>query len=361
MSYLDRLLSRAAAPRAGEPEEEPIHPDPRMPVHVTGDDARLLVEGGNPVVECGGARRALRIGEISLVALHGGATVTAPCMALLAEHGVPLVLLSRSGHYRGQLVDLSEQPTRTRRAHYRAVEDSGVALAIARPLVEAKIRGARHLLRKRLGARDDAARILLRQQRRVARARSRDALMGVEGAAAAAYWKAWPKLIRNESDVFTFDGRSRRPPRDAINALLSYLYAVATGVCAATALGAGLDPRVGFLHAERPGRPALALDLVEPLRTSVVDSAVIAAVNLRRFDADDFTAGADGGVRLGPEGRRAALELLERKLSSEVSWAGAATSWRAALGRYAAALAAHLRAAAETGKPGPPPQPPRPE
>lgn len=359
MSLLGRLLSRAAAPEDDGAEEPPIHADPRLPVHVTSDDARLFVEDGNPVVECGETRRALRIGEISLVALHGGATVTTPCMALLAEHGVPLLLLSRRGYYRGQLVDLSEQPTRTRRAHYRAAEDAAAALAIARPLVEAKIRGARHLLRRRLGARDESARILLRQQRRVRRARSRDSLMGLEGAAAAAYWKAWPRLIRNESEAFTFDGRSRRPPRDAVNALLSYLYAVATGVCAAAALGAGLDPRVGFLHAERPGRPALALDLVEPMRTAVVDSAVVAAVNLRQFDADDFDVGTDGSVRLGAEGRRAALELFERKLSSETLWGGQATSWRAAIGRYAAALAAHLRAAGENGRAGPPPEPPR--
>ena len=115
----DRLLSRTAAPEDDGAEEPPIHADPRLPVHVTRDDARLFVEDGNPVVECGETRRALHIGEISLVALHGGATVTTPCMALLAEHGVPLLLLSRHGYYRGQLVDLSEQPTRTRRAHYR--------------------------------------------------------------------------------------------------------------------------------------------------------------------------------------------------------------------------------------------------
>ena len=355
MSLLERLFSRAAA-RAVAPEDAedpPVLADSRLPVHVVGDDARLFVEDGDPVVESGETRRRLRADEISLVALHGGATVTAPCMGLLAERGVPLVLLSRRGYYRGQLVDLSEQPTRTRRAHYRVAGDSAAALAIARSLIEAKIRGARYLLRRRLGARDESVRILLRQQRRAARASSRASLFGIEGAAAAAYWKAWPKLLRDDSDVFVFDGRSRRPPRDAVNALLSYLYAVVTGTCAAVALGVGLDPRIGFLHAERAGRPALALDLVEPLRAAVVDSTVIAAVNRRQFDADGFVFDADRGVRLGDDGRRAALELIERRLSSETSWGGAAMTWRDAIGRYAAALAAHVRDG------GRPPSPPR--
>lgn len=349
-----RKLWAAQTPHPDEPEEDPPHhEDARLPVHVLHADAELSVVDGMPVVETDGARRSLRPSEVSLVALHGGARLTSPFLALLAENAIPLVLLSRSGYYRAQLVDLSGPATATRRAHYRVADSGGGALAIAKVQIETKIQNARHHVRRRLGASSSVAKTLRRQAMRTRKARSTSALLGVEGAAASAYWGAWPDMLRNDSDSFTFDGRSRRPPRDAVNAILSYLYAVATGHAAVNALATGLDPRVGFLHAERPGRPALALDLVEPMRTAVVDAAVIAAVNRREIDGDHFEMGSDQGVRLTDEGRRLALELFEDRLSRQTEYRGRLISWRAAFARHTLDLARHLRDG------GRPPTPPR--
>lgn len=353
MDFFRRILPKRARVDIDEIDDAPRHADPRLPVHILSHDAVLHLEDGMPVVESDGSSRPLRISEVSLIALHGGARVTAPCLSLLAEHGVPLLLLSRSGYYRAQLVDLNGPTTATRRAHYAAAASDPTALAIAQTLVEAKILSARHHLRRRLGASSSGVKTLRRQASRARKAKSRATLMGIEGAAAAVYWAAWPEILRNDSDAFTFDGRSRRPARDAINALLSYLYAVCAGSAAAGALAAGLDPRVGFLHVERPGRPALALDLVEPMRTAIVDAAVIAAVNRRVLDGGHFHSDPEQGVRLTDDGRRLALELLEDRLSREVEFGGRRMSWRAAFSRYTLELAHHLR---EGGRPPTPPR-----
>jgi CRISPR-associated endonuclease Cas1 len=340
-------------PTADAPPAEPaLRPEPRLPLHILVEDAELRIEDGLLGIEAGGESRTLRLDEISLVALHGAAMISTPCLATLADAAIPVVFLSRSGYYRGQLVDLSVNHAATRRAQYLAAADPARCLAFARAIVVAKIAGAHRQLRRRLGARHSATRILDRERRRAAHARSLDSLRGTEGAAAAAWFASWPGLISRDDPTFLFDGRSRRPPRDAVNALLSYLYAVLAGTTATAALAVGLDPNVGFLHAERAGRPALALDLVEPLRTAIVDAAVLAALNNGEFGVADFVTGEDGGVSLSESGRRAALSLVERRLSTPLAYAGTEMTWRAAISQHALLIARALRNGA-----APPPAP----
>lgn len=328
---------------AEETEDRVAQDEARLPLHVLADDARLRIEDGLLTLEAGETEETLRLHEIAFVALHGGAQVSVPCLQALARASVPLILLSRSGYYLGQMVDLSASHAAVRRAQYRAAEDPKRCLEIARPLVAGKIRAASRIARRRGSAKAPLVRQLDKAARAALRARKPDELRGIEGAATAAWYAAWPDYLSRDDSLFLFDGRSRRPPRDAVNALLSYLYAVAAGTVAAGAAAAGLDPNVGFLHVERPGRPALALDLVEPVRIAVVDAAVIAAINNGEFASEDFERHDDGGTRLTQAGRRQALAIFERRLSTVFRYDGVEMTWRAAIARHSLRLAQGLR------------------
>jgi len=341
---LSRVLAALRRPASVPPEESALVVDePRLPLHVLAHDARLRIEGVLLRVESDETDRELRLDEISMVALHGGAEVTVPCLQTLARAGVPVVLMSATGYYLGQMTDLSGQQAAVRRAQYRVAADPAQCLVIARDLVAAKLQATARLARRRGGARTPLVRQIDKAAAASARARTLDSLRGIEGAAAAAWYGAFPEFLDRDDPLFVFDGRTRRPPRDAVNALLSYLYAVASGIAASAAAAHGLDPTVGFYHVERPGRPALALDLVEPLRVAVVDAAVLAAINNGEFGDEDFRSGDDGGVSLTETGRRHALGVIERRLSTAFHDAGRELTWRAAIGVHVQRLARGLR------------------
>jgi len=338
------LRARNRAATVPEIEDQyTIADEARLPLHILADDARLSVGNAMLHVEADGEVRSLRPEEVSLVALHGGAQVSVPCLHLMARSGVPLVLLSRNGYFLGQITDLTGTYTATHRAQYATIGDRRRCLALARQTVSAKLATTARLARRRLGARDQVTRALRRGALQAGRARSAERLRGLEGAAAAAWFGAWGRMLGETDSLFTFDGRSRRPPRDATNALLSYLYAVLTGTITATSTACGLDPHVGYFHAQRPGRPALALDLVDPLRPAMVDTAVIAAIRHREFTTESFETQPDGSFRLSRDGRRRALDILERRLSTHLVHNGTEMSWRQAITRYCQDFAAALR------------------
>lgn len=168
-------------------------------------------------------------------------------------------------------------------------------------------------------------------------------LLGIEGAATAQYFASWPALISDRAKSLEFDGRTRRPPQDPLNAALSYCYAVLLGEALAAIVATGLDPRLGFLHAPRAGKPALALDLLEPFRPLIADRAVLAGANTGRFEEHHFEE-RDGGVWLSQVGRRLALRLLEERLSGTLTLPerDAPSTYREAIGLQAKALAAAL-------------------
>ena len=341
---LPRLLPALGRRAALSAEEDlPAVEESRLPLDVVAHDAKLSIAQGRLVVTSGETCQRLCLDDLSQVVLHGGARVTVPTLQALARAGVPVVLLSHRGYYLSQTVDLSGDTAAVRRAQYRVAEDPRRRLSLARDLIGAKLTAAARLARRRAGAQAEVTLALDRAARAAGRARGEAALRGIEGAAAAAWYGAWPDFLRRDDPLCAFDGRSRRPPRDAVNALLSYLYAVTTGMAASAVSAAGLDPAVGLYHAERPGRPALALDLVEPFRVAVVDTAVLAGLNEGVFAAQDFAAEASSGVRLTDCGRRAALELLERRLSTRFRDGAAEVNWRDAITRSAGRLAACLR------------------
>jgi CRISPR-associated protein Cas1 len=304
----------------------------RCPLHVIADDAELRVE--NSAVMVDGHRVLLR--EISHISLHGGARITARCLQALCQNDIPLIIHARGGYPLGWTVTATGSPA-NRRAQYAAADDPNLRLGIAQQIVDAKLRMTLRLARRR-DAPKNVLRGLERARNRVRRTKTIQELLGHEGRAAADWFGCWPPLLRAGGAADGFSGRTRRPPRDAVNAAISYGYAVMVGSCAVAAQATGLDPAVGFLHAERAGRPALALDLAEPLRPAIVDAAILAGLNARELRGEHFV-GTASSVHLTDDGRRVVLNLLERRLATGFRAKGCDFTWRDA----AASHAQHIR------------------
>ena len=317
---------------------------PGSPVHVLDPEAQLHLDDGLLLIERPDTPPLrLRLPDVLSVSLHGRASITTPSIHALLAEGIPVIWRSPSGYYLGQTLDLSRRTARVRRAQY-AAQGTPLALDIARRLVAAKLQNMRALLRRRGAdqARTAAAATRLADAAREARtADTLDTLRGIEGAGAAAYFACWPALLKGEAAQMDFPGRQRRPPVGPVNALLSYSYAVLAGHCGTAALAAGLDPTEGFLHVARAGRPALALDLLEPFRASVADSATLFMLNTGELTAEDF-GGDAGNTQLTDPGRRKALAALERRLDEPFTEAGRRVSYRAAMDRLAYSLAQAL-------------------
>jgi len=164
----------------------------------------------------------------------------------------------------------------------------------------------------------EAAEVLARCSSRLPRARELDTVRGREGEAALAYFSVLGHLILQDKETFRFEGRNRRPPRDPVNALLSFQYALLFNDCVAAAEGVGLDPQVGYLHAIRPGRAALALDLMEEFRSVVADRLVLTLINRKQIGKSHFVERPGGAVSLTEEGRKAVVVAYQKRKSEEV-------------------------------------------
>ena len=235
-----------------------------------------------------------------------------------AEDGRAVVWLSRGGRFVGRLAGPVSGNVLLRQAQHEALADSARTADVARAVVVGKIRAQRAVLARAAREADEhEAEIrtaIEKLDRALAGARdasSVDAVRGEEGQAAAVYFDVFPRLLR--APDMPFEGRSRRPPRDAVNALLSFLYTLVRGDCTAALESVGLDPQVGFLHVLRPGRPALALDLMEEFRPAVADRLALALVNRRQLTPAHFEPRPGGAVYLSEEGRRVLLTAYQER------------------------------------------------
>lgn len=316
--------------------------DDRAVVHVTSpgtvvrkDSDSLILSGRDGVDE------RLQLKDVAHVAIYGPSQITAQCLQHLLLRGIPVSHHTGAGRLLGISAPLITQNIALRRAQYRAADDLERCLYVARALVIAKIRNQRTVLKRyRRGvdsaldsidelpewAADDATTAepsdafatcttALAQMKHALRAAERATALGVlrghEGEAAAAYFTAFPAILPHawRSD---FLGRSRRPPRDRVNALLSFGYALLTRDASAALARVGLDPMLGFFHSMIPGRPALALDLMEPFRAAWVDAAVLRLIATGGVERDDFHI-TSAGVVLTDAGRRALIAAYERR------------------------------------------------
>lgn len=259
-----------------------------------------------------------------IVTLGDDVMLSPALLGRCAETGIGVTLLNRNGHFRARIEGPVSGNVLLRRAQHDASVDSARTLALSRNIVAGKLRNSRTVLLR--GAREaktdddrdalDAAVAKFDASLRAAGvAADMDALRGVEGEAARTYFSAINHLVRPDARKdFAIDARSRRPPRDAFNALLSFLYTLLVHDCRSALETVGLDPQIGFLHVLRPGRPALALDLVEEFRAIAADRMALTLINRGQLKAGDFRATEGGGVLMADDARRTvSIAWQERK------------------------------------------------
>ncbi|MCL6647748.1 MAG: type I-C CRISPR-associated endonuclease Cas1c [Chloroflexi bacterium] len=263
--------------------------------------------------------------RLQSIVVFGRVMLTPALIGRCAQESRSIVWLSRTGRFLGRL----EGPTRgnvlLRRAQHLALSQESWTARIARQFVAAKVQNSRALVLR--AARDAAAaqreRLALAAQAlaevllRLREASDLNAIRGVEGEAARMYFGVLSSMVKVGDERMAPDGRSRRPPRDRANALLSLLYALLRADCTAALETVGLDPQVGFLHSLRPGRPALALDLMEELRPAV-DRLALALINRRQVRPQHFEQLPGGAVYLNDEGRRVVLTAYQERKAEEV-------------------------------------------
>ena len=266
--------------------------------------------------------------HLSAVVCFGHIGLSAPLMHRLAEGGIALVLLDDNGRFKARLEGAVSGNVLLRQAQFQRVADAAFTLDMARACVAGKIKNTRQVLLR--GAReaksDDEAKTLARladdlaaSLRALPAAASLDALRGLEGEAARQYFSGLSLLVRpDQREAFAMDGRTRRPPRDRFNAVLSFLYAMWMNDCRSALEAAGLDPQVGFLHALRPGRAALALDLMEEFRPWA-DRLALTLVNRGQLAANDFVLREGGGVSLQPDARKSVVVAYQERKKDEIN------------------------------------------
>ncbi len=261
-------------------------------MYVTEQGSSLTKQGNRLVV----AKRSQTLHwvhafKVNQVVLLGNVSLSPGVVAFLLQEGIDTVFLSYYGKYRGRLLSQFGRNIELRRTQFRLMEDPEFRLELARACVRGKLANCRILLRRQNQDRQhpevtEAVHQLRRLVQKTSACDSIDSLMGVEGAGAAAYFGCFPHLLRSAD--MTFAGRSRRPPRDPVNVLLSLGYTLLANVIQTQVHVAGLDPYLGCLHGVEYGRPSLVLDLMEEFRPLLVDALVFTLVNKRIIQATDF-------------------------------------------------------------------------
>lgn len=296
---------------------------------ITSEDAYLALENENVVV----LRGEEKMGQYPLTILENIVSfsykgASPALMGTCAARDIHLCFLTPNGRFLARVCGQSRGNVLLRKEQYRVSDDSAQSCMVARNMIFGKIFNSRWVLERML--RDHAMRAdqpslsaasaqLQNRLDGVRQIDDLDALRGAEGLASAVYFGVFDQLILNQKDVFHFDGRNRRPPRDRVNAALSMTYTLLAHDCASALESVGLDAYVGFMHRDRPGRASLALDLMEELRAPLADRFVLTLINTRVLQQKHFKTQADGAVWLTDDGRKALLSAWQSRKKVEIT------------------------------------------
>ena len=319
--------------------------DDSVPVYVQAQGAVVGKSGDQlQVKQKGQTLQKVRLMEVSHLSIFGNVQVTAQALRELCARNIPVCHFTYGGWFSGITNGMSHKNVELRCRQYVAAMTPEAALPIARRMVFGKIKNCRTLMRR--NHRGPPAAVLAELDRLADRAQaapSLDTLLGIEGAAARTYFSEFQGMIKTESLDFDFHGRNRRPPRDPVNAILSFLYAMLIKQATVTALTVGFDPYLGFYHQPKYGKPALALDLVEEFRPLVADSVCLTLINNGELGPEHFTVRGNAAA-LAQNGRRKVIEAWERRMDTLVTHPlfGYAASYRRILEIQARLLSRHL-------------------
>ncbi len=266
--------------------------------------------------------------DLGSVVCLGNIMLSPALMHRCADDGISLVLLNNQGRFKTRLEGPVSGNILLRQAQHRLALDEKFALGIAHSAIAGKLRNSRQILlrgAREAGDEEDsraltaAAETLSNSLRNLPYAPDLDVVRGIEGDAAKNYFAALPLLVKREvRNKFTMDGRTRRPPRDRFNALLSFLYSMLMNDCRSALEAVGLDPQLGFLHTVRPGRAALALDLMEEFRAIFADRLALTLINRGQIGPNDFVEREGGAVLLEGNARRTVVIAYQERKQEEV-------------------------------------------
>lgn len=295
-------------------------------LYITTPESYLSKDGENVVVSVK-QQEVFRISVLNIesIVTFGYMGASPGLMKLCADRGIGLTFLSPHGRFISRIQGQVRGNVLLRKAQYALSDDENVATEIARICIAGKIQNYRSVLRRyeRDYGHTEEITEALGQMERCKRltltATNRDQIRGLEGEAASAYFAVFPQLIINQKADFPFNGRNRRPPKDAVNAMLSLAYTLLTHDITAALETVGLDPYVGFLHTLRPGRASLALDMVEELRAYLGDRFVLSLINRKQISASDFLYQGEKGVVLTDGGRKTFLTAWQARKKETIT------------------------------------------
>ncbi|CAN5810928.1 CRISPR-associated endonuclease Cas1 [soil metagenome] len=297
--------------------------DDALPVYVQGGYGLSVGLKGDclEIREKGKAVSTAKIFETSQMSLFGNVQISAQAIRELASRKIPIAHLSYGGWLNAVTTAPPHKNIELRRAQFAAANDAEKCLKLARSFVAGKIYNQRTLLRRNAAELPKDALVFLREMRRKsAKAENLQELLGMEGAAAREYFSKFSLMFKQSGyeNAFDFSTRNRRPPKDPVNALLSFLYSMLTKEMLVALIGIGFDPYLGFYHQPRYGRPALALDLMEEFRPLIADSVVIGLINTGEIRRQDFITRLTG-CALTDSGRKRVIEAFERRLNTTIT------------------------------------------
>lgn len=296
-------------------------------LYVTLPDAYLALDGETVVVSQKDEKQIqVPLHNLEGIVTFGYVGASPALMGRCAKDGISLTFLTPQGRYLARVVGMEKGSVLLRKRQFQ-LADSNEGLGVAKNCILGKLCNARAVLKRAI--RDHAmcidveqlqvvSQALLDSAEKVRMATAPDELRGYEGTAASQYFGVWDELILQQKDVFYLHTRNRRPPTDACNAMLSFVYTILGNDVAAALEAAGLDPYVGFLHTDRPGRASLALDLMEELRPVLADRFVLTLINRQMVKATGFYFREDGAVQMDDETRKAILTQWQKHKQEEI-------------------------------------------
>ena len=292
---------------------------------VTAPESYLSKDGMNVVVSIKQIETfRIPIINIEQIVTFGYIGASPGLMKLCADNNVSLTFLSPNGRLIGHFQGPIKGNVLLRKKQYELSSNETFALHLSSLFIAAKIRNYRNILRRAI--RDNGenrnieliAELLDQRRKQVLKAKDFNELRGLEGDAANAYFSVFKHLILKQKDSFTFSGRNRRPPKDAVNAMLSFTYTLLANDCAAALESVGLDSYVGFLHTLRPGRCSLALDIMEEFRAYLCDRLVLSLINKEQIHINDFIIQAEDSITMTEKGRKVLLTAWQNRKKEEI-------------------------------------------
>ncbi len=297
-------------------------------LYITNPEAYLNRDGENVVVKLE-RKDVFRtpVHYLEGIVTFGYSGASPALLSLCIEKGVNVSLLSPYGKHMANVISAPKGNVLLRRKQYRLADDDQASAKIAKSFVIGKLTGCRTVLRrfirdhkqtKNIVSVETTSKTLVRNIQKVEQITNLNELRGIEGESARAYFSVFDTLLLNQKECFYMRERNRRPPRDNVNALLSFLYTLLLHETKAALVTVGLDPYVGYLHRDRPGRLSLALDLMEEFRAYLADRLVISMINLRQLTGKDFIKKESGGVILKEDSRKEVLTAWQKRKTEEI-------------------------------------------